>query len=443
MTTGLDPVLRGEVRRPGGPAAPATVTLADDAVTIAASGSTSWSVGYRDLGAVMVDAGIVVIGIGVGDGAERWLFERFGTMTGALARGLRDGRLRQRLADGLVDTSPDDEIDLVEYEAGVEAGIAQLLYHERGVILAPVNDRLPWLRVRRTDIGSVDLEASVGGVAVWSTGRSLARGDATGPALRLLRLGPTAVKHRDRWAALRDGAAGDASEIVAGLIPDAPVAVRLAASAVLLEGRPATPDSLGEAWSPLETATLGHAPFDESYRVLREIGGGEGAALRWLVAAPERPGSTEEPRLWFFVGLPGNLVAMELVSAGSHATYLFRVVARASFGGSLPAGALEAAVADVSEALIDARFLREPMALPAARLAEPGGLRYRLALASLPTLAAARARFVARVVHRDVDGWRQAVEDLVVWHGAARDEAAEWPGRGAQDARADDAADLP
>lgn len=74
----------------------------------------------------------------------------------------------------------------------------------------------------------------------------------------------------------------------------------------MLEGRPVTPTSLGEAWTPLENATLGHPPFDESYPVLREIGGGEDAALRWLVAAPERPGSTEEPRLWFFVGLPGT-----------------------------------------------------------------------------------------------------------------------------------------
>jgi hypothetical protein len=133
---------------------------------------------------------------------------------------------------------------------------------------------------------------------------------------------------------------------------------------------------------------------------------------------------------------------MELVSAGSHATYLFRVVRRSAFVGSTPASALEAAVADVSEAMIDARFLREPMALPAARLAEPAGLRYRLALAALPTLAAARSRFVARVVHRDAVGWRQAVEDLAAWHGTVRDEAAEWPGRAAQEAQVDDAAGL-
>jgi hypothetical protein len=83
------------------------------------------------------------------------------------------------------------------------------------------------------------------------------------------------------------------------------------------------------------------------------------------------------------------------------------------------------------------------MALPAARLAEPAGLRYRLALAALPTLAAARARFVARVVHRDPESWQKSIEDLVAWHGSARDEAAEWPGRAAQEAQVDAAAGLP
>ena len=117
-----------------------------------------------------------------------------------------------------------------------------------------------------------------------------------------------------------------------------------------------------------------------------------------------------------------------------------RSTARAAFTGALPPGALDAAVNGISEALIDARFLREPMALPAAQLAAPASLRYRLALAALPSLAMARAAFVARIVHRDAASWEAAVRDVVAWHATARDDAAEWPGRTAQEAQVSEAA---
>jgi hypothetical protein len=151
--------------------------------------------------------------------------------------------------------------------------------------------------------------------------------------------------------------------------------------------------------------------------------------------APESPGAPERPRIWFLVGLPGNLVALELVSEGAHATYLFRVAPRAGFvAGSEDRAALELAVGEVSDALLDSRFLRELLALPEARLGEPEHLRYRLALRVLPSVAAARARFVARLVHRDPAGWAAALDDVVAWHGAARDEAADWPGRAGAEA---------
>jgi hypothetical protein len=414
------------------------VTLDDAGLTISSGGGAPIVAGYRDVAAVSVDGGTVTLDLGDASGTERWILERFGAMTGRLARGLRDGRLRQRLADGLVQVDPDAEIDLVEYEAPGEAGIAQLVYHDRGVVLAPLDERLPWRRVRRRDIGSVAVEPAVGGVAVGGVGRSLPP-VAGGPSVRLLRLGAIAAVHHDRWTALRDGAAADAAAIVGGIVPDAPYGLRSAASRLLLDGRPIAAEAFGAGWSVLEAATLAVPPFDESYRVLRAIGGGD-AAPRWLAAAPEQAGSPQAPKVWFFVGLPGNLVAMELVSEGAHATYVFRVVPRSAWTGALPPGALEGAVEDVSEALVDARFLREPVALPAAQLAAPAALRYRLALAALPSLAAARARFVARLVHRDAASWEAAVRDLVAWHGSATEDDAEWPGRAAQEAQVDAAA---
>jgi hypothetical protein len=149
------------------------------------------------------------------------------------------------------------------------------------------------------------------------------------------------------------------------------------------------------------------------------------------------PGGTE-PKIWFLIAMPGNLVALELVTAGAHATYFYRVMPRSSYKGEPPERlglAAEQAVRDVSEALVDCRFLREPMALPADQLRLPKYLHYRLALAVLPTLAWARARFVARVVHKDPESWSAAVADLIGWHSMARDEAAEWPGRSTQEAQ--------
>ena len=162
-------------------------------------------------------------------------------------------------------------------------------------------------------------------------------------------------------------------------------------------------------------------------------------ALRWLALAPERPGAAESHRAWFLVALPGNLVALELVSEGAHATYCFRTVPRAAFtGGADPAGidpaAAALAVAGISNALVDARFLREPIALPDDQLATPEGIRYRLALRAIPSLAAARAAFVARLVHRDEASWGAALDDLIAWHASCRDDAAAWPGRAAQEA---------
>jgi hypothetical protein len=109
---------------------------------------------------------------------------------------------------------------------------------------------------------------------------------------------------------------------------------------------------------------------------------------------------------------------------------------RASYKGEPPEKlgiAAEQAVRDISEALVDCRFLREPMALPADQLKLPEYLRYRLALAVLPSLSMARARFVARIVHRSEASWAGAVADLIRWHSGVGDEAAEWPGRAAQE----------
>jgi len=232
--------------------------------------------------------------------------------------------------------------------------------------------------------------------------------------------------------ALRDAALADAAALVEALIADAPFEARDRAAALLVDGRPADLDTLAPAWAPLEAAVLAEPTFAESYRALVAKAGGA-SSRRWLAIAPEQPGSPQL-RAWFLIALPGNLLAMELVSEGAHATYCFRVLPRASYAGQAPVAmrpAFDGAVASISQTLVDIRFLREPIGLPDAALASPDYLRYRLAIAELPSLAEARRHFVARIVH--ATGWAAALDDLLAWHGACRDDAAIWPGRAAQE----------
>jgi hypothetical protein len=280
-----------------------------------------------------------------------------------------------------------------------------------------------WIHFRRASIATVKVPGA-GEVEI----------DGVPGTLTLRGLGAASTRLHNTLEKLRDGAFADASGFVEALMPDAAFGLRQKASELLVDGRPTRPQAFGDAgWPTVETAVLGEPTFAESYESLCSTAGP--AAPRWVAMSPEDPGSNRN-KIWFLVAMPGNLVALELVTAGAHATYFFRVMPRAQYKGEPPEQlgiAAEQAVRDISEALVDCRFLREPMALPADQLKLPKYLRYRLALAVLPSLSWARGRFVARVVHRDPASWSAAVADLIRWHSTAKDEAAEWPGRSAQE----------
>ena len=447
MAPGGDlPTYAGQIRVPGDDGVPGTVTLDEATVILEADRLPARTLAYRDLAVLALSGGVGLIATGPGPGDERWLLESFGAAAGPLIAALRERRLRQRLADGFVVLPEGEPVELVEYAIGRHGagaccttpqpggGVAQLAVDGWGATLAPLDERQPARRYRRAEIEAVALVPEVGGVQVTT-----AAGE-----FHLLRLGAAATRHRDRLAALPTAAQRDAGAMVASLVPDLAPAAAGRAAAVLVDGRPASPADLGDAWDPIERGVLTEPTFAASYHALRERAGGADA-LRWLALAPERPGAPESPRAWFLVALPGNLVALELVSEGAHATYCFRMAPRAAFRGSAdPAGidqaAARQAVGRISTALVDARFLREPIALPDDELATPKGIRYRLALRALPSLAAARAAFVARLVHRDGESWGAALDDLIAWHAGCRDDAAVWPGRTTQEALVAEAA---
>jgi len=426
MTQPQAVVLDGRGRfLPGGADAPARVTFGDAECTLAFGADTRVA-SYRDIATIAVSQGATLLVLGTGPGAERFVLERFGQAQGQLVRELRGRRFHQQLADALIQVSA-DPIDLVEYEADEEHGVAQLAYHPWGVVLAPLDERLAWIRLRRGALASVEVDEAYGRVTVTASG-----GPERTSRVVLPGLGERARLHGDRLTGLRRAAQEDAGRLIGALVPDADYSVRQEAARVLVDGRPARPADLPTAWPDLEAGVLVEPTFAASYATLRSKAGPQ-ADLRAIAIAPASPGA-DEAKSWFFVPLPGNLVALELVSEGAHATYCFRVQRRTDWaGGPTSPGALADAIRDVSEALVDARFLREPMALPDDVLRQPAYLRYRLALRVLPSLAAARSRFVARIVHRDEASWSAALDDLIAWHTVERDDSAVWPGRLAQE----------
>ena len=164
------------------------------------------------------------------------------------------------------------------------------------------------------------------------------------------------------------------------------------------------------------------------------------AALRWLALAPERPGAPERHRAWFLVALPGNLVALELVSEGAHATYCYRAAPRPGFtGGSDPACHRRRGDRPGGRPGLG-RPRGRPLPARADRAAGTTSWRRRRGSATgsrserCPRWRPRAPRYVARLVHRDEASWKAALDDLISWHAACRDDAAAWPGRTAQEA---------
>jgi hypothetical protein len=427
----------GRIAGPGSASEPATVSLDSQGLTLQIGSARPIRADHRDISLIAIQQATVLLVLGDGPDAMRFILEKFADHLGPMVRLIRELRLKQRLSDGLVKV-PDDPAELVEFAwvptadplgpgpdgpAAEANGVAQLVVQPWGFVVCPLDERVTWIHFRRASIDRVDVP-SPGDVSI--TGE---------PGTLMLRgLGAASTRLHDRLAKLRDGAFADAAGFVEQLMPDAPFGVRQKASDLLVDGRPTRPDRFGEAgWPVVETAVLGEPKFAASYQSLCATAGA--AAPRWVAMSPEDPGGTD-PKIWFLIAMPGNLVALELVTAGAHATYFFRVMPRAAYKGEPPeklGTAAEQAVRDISEALVDCRFLREPMALPADQLKLPEYLRYRLALAVLSSLSMARARFVARIVHRSEASWAGGVADLIRWHSGAKDEAAEWPGRAAQE----------
>lgn len=117
-------------------------------------------------------------------------------------------------------------------------------------------------------------------------------------------------------------------------------------------------------------------------------------------------GGGEADYLWALIPLPKQrAVALEAVSLSaeeedSRATYFFRLTGP----DDLP---------QLSRALCEINFRREPVYLPAEKLEEPQYQRYKFSIARLPGLKLLRERFLGRAIHSDAEQWKKSVVELL------------------------------
>ncbi|HEX7545054.1 MAG TPA: hypothetical protein VF361_09635, partial [Candidatus Limnocylindrales bacterium] len=218
---------KGEARLagPGTALAPATITLDGTGLILEVGGERPIRAGYRDLSLIAIQRSTVLLVLGDGPDAMRWMLEKFGDRLGPLVRELRERRLKQRLSDGLVKV-PDDPAELVEFDwqpsaeglgpgpdgpASAASGVGQVVEYPWGFVVVPVDERVSWIRYRRAAILRVDVPSPGGVVVTGGPGNLTLRG-----------LGAGATRFHDRLQKLRDGAFADAAAFVEQLVPDAP-----------------------------------------------------------------------------------------------------------------------------------------------------------------------------------------------------------------------------
>jgi hypothetical protein len=390
-----------------GAPAPATVTLEDETFTVAPAAGMPLQVQYRDLAGLAVEG--YAVRLDFVDGTTLTLAQLGQQLPGLVDR-LREGRTRQRLADRLV-RLPADPLQVVDAAWGGARGLCQLVVHPWGLVLVPYDTSREDLAVRRAEVGEVADDPTGGRVTI----------EAGDVRVVLMGLGGQVPRISGAIRGLRQAAEADAAAIVSSVLPTASLVLRRRLAGSLIDGQPMDRASLGSDWEEVRAAFEATGDMAASLASLATLAGGD--AGWWLSVAPTRPAAPEpDPKAWFFTAFPGA-VAMEVASTGAHATYLF-----ATRGSDAAA-----VVGQVSEALVDLRFLREPIALPDDRLAAGGARDYRRTVAAIPSLRAARARFVGRVVHDD--GWEAAVRDVLAFLAGPGAAGGTWPGRAAQESK--------
>ena len=128
---------------------------------------------------------------------------------------------------------------------------------------------------------------------------------------------------------------------------------------------------------------------------------------------------------------PGNIMAMEAVSeSGGKATYFFKIVSREDYRNYNNIEELhqqaDKFITRINRSLMAVNFRRAPIYLPDDKLEEVKYQKYKIAVSKIPQLKELRNLFVGRIIHGNIDRWKNDVMELCRFNVSTTDEFAKW-----------------
>ena len=406
----------------------ARVLLDQDRFSVAGVSPAAVSAAYRD--ALTLQAADYSVALTLSSG-EALTISKLGYLYDDVARMFVAHRNEQILADmlgaeSLLDDGARGQYTMWQDGAESASGACEVRVYETGLVVLP--DTADVVRIPLSDLGRV-----------WTADYALNVTVCDGGQLMFARLGTRLDPLAKSLTRAMDALSLKVQELFAQAAPGVDSLTLRRAADIMREGRAARRadiEAISPAlWEGLE-ARLANAGAAETYAYLKRIGDASRIAVglkRGLMG--DRTGEY----LWFLTPvfsadskMPGNAVVMEAYALGdepkAYATYVFRLMPRASYAGGVGeaelTAAADSAIETINRSMIETNFRREPIYLADEKLLDPRYLRYWFAVQRLPGLRWLREHFVGRAIHSSPEEWQAAVEALLAFNVSTADDSA-------------------
>ena len=308
----------------------------------------------------------------------------------------------------------------------LQKGIAELRLYATSLVIIP--ERGEFLRIPYSDISTVNDE-----------NYQLIILKETGQKIILSKLGEQLDSFKEILSLRINELILEVQTLVKELYPKASVSVVRTASRLMREGkavRKTAIESLSpELWSALEKK-LEDFGAREEYDFLKSLAQVERISLGYKKGLM---GSLSGDYIWFLIPIysidskkPGNVIAMEATTekGTGKATYFFRIMNRKDYKKIKSIEELhqkaDELLKNISQAMIDINFRREPIYLTDEKLKDSQYDNYRFAIEKLPHLRMLRSLFIGRVMHSSFEQWKEDTMDLLQFNVLTEDDSQRW-----------------